>query len=95
MGGCTPGIAGRCKDGSAERRSGQERLVYRRLQAPAGYKIMPHTHPTAEFITVISGSFNVGIGEKSMKPLRRNYLPVATSCCRLAWRIMPGRAVKP
>ena len=35
-----------------------------RLQAPAGYKIMPHTHPTAEFITVISGSLNVGTGEK-------------------------------
>jgi quercetin dioxygenase-like cupin family protein len=35
-----------------------------RLKAPAGYKIMPHTHPTAERLTVISGSFKVGRGEK-------------------------------
>ena len=31
MDGWAPGIAGRCKDGSAERGSGQERLVYRAL----------------------------------------------------------------
>lgn len=35
-----------------------------RMQAPAGYKIPPHTHPTAEHITVISGTFNVGAGDK-------------------------------
>jgi quercetin dioxygenase-like cupin family protein len=28
-----------------------------RLQAPAGYKIPPHTHPTTEHVTVISGTF--------------------------------------
>lgn len=35
-----------------------------RLQTPAGYKIQPHTHPTAERITVISGSFHLGMGDK-------------------------------
>ena len=35
-----------------------------RLQAPAGYKIPPHTHPTAEHITVISGVLYVGAGDK-------------------------------
>lgn len=35
-----------------------------RLQAPAGYKIPPHTHPTAERITVISGTFHLGMGNK-------------------------------
>jgi quercetin dioxygenase-like cupin family protein len=35
-----------------------------RMQAPAGYKIPPHTHPTAENITVISGAFHLGMGEK-------------------------------
>ena len=35
-----------------------------RLQVPAGYKIMPHTHPTTENVTVISGTFNIGMGEK-------------------------------
>ncbi len=35
-----------------------------RLQTPAGYKVPPHTHPTAEHITVISGMFNIGTGDK-------------------------------
>jgi quercetin dioxygenase-like cupin family protein len=35
-----------------------------RMQAPAGYKVPPHTHPTAENITVISGTFNIGMGDK-------------------------------
>src|SRR5438105_12697362 len=35
-----------------------------RLQTPAGYKVPPHTHPTSEHITVISGTFNLGTGEK-------------------------------
>lgn len=35
-----------------------------RMQAPAGYKIPPHSHPTAENITVISGTFSVGTGDK-------------------------------
>jgi hypothetical protein len=39
-----------------------------RLKSPAGYKIMPHTHPTAERVTVISGSFRIGMGEKFDDP---------------------------
>jgi quercetin dioxygenase-like cupin family protein len=35
-----------------------------RLQTPAGYKVPPHTHPTTEHITVISGAFNIGTGDK-------------------------------
>ena len=35
-----------------------------RLQTPAGYKVPPHTHPTAEHITVISGAFNIGTEDK-------------------------------
>jgi quercetin dioxygenase-like cupin family protein len=35
-----------------------------RMQAPAGYKIPPHTHPTAENLTVISGTFNIGTGDR-------------------------------
>jgi quercetin dioxygenase-like cupin family protein len=34
-----------------------------RLKLPASYKIPPHSHPTAEYLTVISGSFNVGMGD--------------------------------
>lgn len=35
-----------------------------RLKLPDGYKIMPHWHPTPENVTVISGEFHVGMGEK-------------------------------
>jgi quercetin dioxygenase-like cupin family protein len=35
-----------------------------RLKTPAGFKIPAHTHPTAEGITVISGSFYMGTGPK-------------------------------
>ena len=34
-----------------------------RLKLPAGYKIMPHFHPTDEHITVMSGKFMVGMGD--------------------------------
>ena len=34
-----------------------------RLRFPDGYRIMPHTHPTDEHVTVISGTFRVGMGE--------------------------------
>lgn|SRR5512140_1043934 len=34
-----------------------------RLRLPNGYKIPPHTHPTDEHVTVISGTFSVGMGK--------------------------------
>jgi anti-sigma factor ChrR (cupin superfamily) len=35
-----------------------------RIKAPDGYRIMPHWHPTGEYVTVISGEFRVGMGDK-------------------------------
>ena len=35
-----------------------------RLKAPDGYKIMPHWHPTDENVTVLEGTFVMGVGEK-------------------------------
>ena len=35
-----------------------------RLKFPANYKIPPHFHPAVERVTVLSGAFNMGIGEK-------------------------------
>jgi quercetin dioxygenase-like cupin family protein len=35
-----------------------------RIKAPAGYKVPAHTHPADENVTVISGVFNVGMGDK-------------------------------
>jgi quercetin dioxygenase-like cupin family protein len=34
-----------------------------RLKVPAGYKINPHFHPTDENVTVISGTFALGMGD--------------------------------
>ncbi|MEO7360073.1 MAG: cupin domain-containing protein, partial [Gemmatimonadaceae bacterium] len=33
-----------------------------RLRMPNGYRIAPHTHPTDENVTVISGTFAIGMG---------------------------------
>jgi quercetin dioxygenase-like cupin family protein len=33
-----------------------------RLRFPDGYKVPPHTHPTAENVTVLSGTFLAGMG---------------------------------
>jgi hypothetical protein len=38
-----------------------------RLLLPDGFKIQPHWHPKVEHVTVISGTFNVGMGEKLIK----------------------------
>ncbi len=35
-----------------------------RLRMPNGYRIAPHTHPTDENVTVIQGTFEVGMGTK-------------------------------
>jgi quercetin dioxygenase-like cupin family protein len=35
-----------------------------RIRVPDGYEIPPHTHPKVEHVTVISGAFNFGMGEK-------------------------------
>ena len=35
-----------------------------RLRMPDGYRIAPHWHPKRENVTVISGTFKVGMGDK-------------------------------
>ena len=35
-----------------------------RLKMPAGYKVPAHNHPTNEYVTVLSGTFNIGMGDK-------------------------------
>ncbi len=39
-------------------------LVTVRLKMPKGYAIPPHFHPTDEAVTVLSGSFSMGMGDK-------------------------------
>jgi quercetin dioxygenase-like cupin family protein len=35
-----------------------------RVKGPSGYKIPAHSHATAERVTVISGDFHIGMGDK-------------------------------
>jgi uncharacterized RmlC-like cupin family protein len=35
-----------------------------RLKFPANYKIAAHQHPTYEAVTVLSGEFHIGMGDK-------------------------------
>src|SRR5215467_12945316 len=41
----------------------KEGLFVLRLKFPAGYRVAPHTHPVDEVLTVISGTFHMGMGE--------------------------------
>jgi quercetin dioxygenase-like cupin family protein len=51
-------------------------FVFRAL-LPDGYRIPPHTHPKVERITVISGVFNVGMGERFDAP-KTQAMPAGT-----------------
>jgi len=35
-----------------------------RIKVPANYKVPPHWHPAVERVTVLSGTFNMGLGDK-------------------------------
>jgi len=48
-----------------------------RLKAPDGYMIPAHWHPTDENVTVISGSFGIGLGDMFDKEKVR-YLPAGS-----------------
>ena len=48
-----------------------------RLAMPAGYRIPPHFHPVTEHVTVIEGTFYVGMGEKYDES-KASALPVGT-----------------
>ena len=42
----------------------KDALYVVRLKMPANYEIPAHNHPTTEHVTVLSGEFNVGMGDK-------------------------------
>jgi quercetin dioxygenase-like cupin family protein len=50
----------------------QEGPFTMRLQLPDGFRIQPHWHPAVEHVTVISGTFNLGTGEKFDKSAGRS-----------------------
>jgi len=53
---------------------GQTALFTVRLEMPDGYRIAAHWHPTDEHITVISGTFLVGMGD-TLNAARTTALP--------------------
>lgn len=48
-----------------------------RLRMPAGYRIAAHWHPTNENVTVLSGTFSVGMGDKFDRTALKN-MPAGT-----------------
>jgi len=55
-------------------------LVTVRLEMPAGYTIPPHFHPTDEHVTVLKGSFSLGMGDVIDKG--RSDAVAGRVCCR-------------
>lgn len=44
---------------------GKEGPYGMRVKLPANYRIPPHMHPKAENVTILSGTFNLGMGEQA------------------------------
>lgn len=42
----------------------KEGLFVVRFRMPSNYRIPAHSHPTAEYVTVVSGNFHIGMGDK-------------------------------
>jgi quercetin dioxygenase-like cupin family protein len=42
----------------------KEGLFVFRVKVPDGYRIPPHTHPKTERVTVLSGTFHIGMGDR-------------------------------
>jgi quercetin dioxygenase-like cupin family protein len=45
------------------------------LKMPDGYKVMPHWHPATERVTVISGDFHAGMGDKMDEAGAKDFPP--------------------
>jgi len=56
---------------------GKEGPFVMRLRLPDGYHIPPHVHPKPERVTVISGTFNIGMGDK-FDPKAGRAMPAGT-----------------
>ena len=60
-----PSLPQRRADGGRLRRSGWPRAKFViQLKSPADYAVPPHSHPTDEMVTVISGKVHYGMGDK-------------------------------
>jgi quercetin dioxygenase-like cupin family protein len=59
-----PGLPPGCKVAILEGDPAKAGVFTLRLKIPANWKVMPHTHPADEHLTVIEGSGYMGMGEK-------------------------------
>jgi hypothetical protein len=66
-----------------------------RLKVPAGFKIAPHVHPNDENVTVLSGSFNIGTGDKADQGKGTLVNPAAIRLSPRACRTTPGSPKRP
>ena len=63
-----------------------------RLKLPANYQIAPHTHPTIEHVTVLSGTFYMGAGdqldpEKAVALTRGSFAAFQSGHSMFAWTV--------
>jgi hypothetical protein len=59
-----PGVPNGAKLAVLDGNPGGQGLYTVRLKLPKGYMLPAHWHPTDEFVTVISGAFKMGMGDK-------------------------------
>jgi quercetin dioxygenase-like cupin family protein len=59
-----PSLPPGAKAAVVEGKPNEPGLFTMRVKLPANYKIPPHWHPADEHVTVLSGSFRMGVGEK-------------------------------
>ena len=55
---------GRAVRDDPRRSVGSERVVHHPFETSGRLRIAPHTHPADEHLTIISGTFEIGLGEK-------------------------------
>jgi hypothetical protein len=48
---------------------------------PAGFKVPPHSHPTAEQVTVLSGDFVIAMGDRLDETKGQEFKPGASPAC--------------
>jgi anti-sigma factor ChrR (cupin superfamily) len=65
-----------------------------RMKMPAGYKVPAHHHPTTEMVTVVSGDFHLGMGDKldegkGMLLTAGGYAEAPASMNHYAWTSSP------
>ena len=65
-----------------------------RLLLPANYKVPAHFHTGIEHVTVMSGTFNLGMGDKLDAKATRALGPGSVAIMQVAWSSR-GRRTRP